>query len=102
MIARKIVLAALIAAPLFVAQSANAQSFDIRIGTPPPPPRVVVTPAPRPGYIYAPGYWNWRGGRHVWNEGHWERQRRGYHYAEPVWDRDGDRYGLRRGRWVRD
>jgi hypothetical protein len=27
----------------------------------PPRPRVVVVPAPRPGWIWSPGYWNWSG-----------------------------------------
>jgi hypothetical protein len=100
--ARKIVLAALIAAPLFAAQAAHAQSFDIRIGTPPPPPRVVVVPAPRPGFVWAPGYWFWNGRRHVWHEGTWVRERRGYHYVAPEWRPDGDHYGFRRGHWERD
>jgi hypothetical protein len=103
---KKILIAALIASsPLLAAlpmQAAQAQTFDLRIGTPPPPPRVIVAPAPRRGYVWAPGYWNWQGRRHVWQEGHWERERRGYHYAAPEWRQDGDRYGLRRGHWARD
>jgi hypothetical protein len=102
MYGKKIVLAALIAAPLFIAQAAQAQSFDIRIGVPPPPPRVVVAPPPRPGFVWAPGYWSWEHGRHVWRNGHWEHERRGYHYAAPEWHQDGDRYGFRRGGWVHD
>ena len=101
MYGKKLLLAALIASPLLMSQAANAQSFDLRIGTPPPPPRVVVVPAPRPGYVWAPGYWNWQGRRHVWNDGHWERERRGYRYVEPAWTPDGDRYGFRRGHWER-
>ena len=104
---RSVVLAALVAAPLLAAvpmQPALAQaSFDLRIGTPPPPPRVVVAPPPpRRGYVWAPGYWNWNGRRHVWVEGAWVRERRGYRYAAPEWRPDGDRYGFRRGHWERD
>ena len=98
---KKILLAALIAAPLFAAQSAHAQSFDLRIGTAPPPPRVVEVPPPRHGYVWAPGYWAWERHRHVWREGHWERARRGERYVEPAWVPDGDRYGFRRGHWER-
>lgn len=101
MYGKKLLLAALIASPLLVTQVAHAQSFDIRIGQPPPPPRVVVVPGPRAGYVWAPGYWNWEGRRHVWREGHWERQRRGQRYVEPAWTPDGDRYGFRRGHWER-
>lgn len=103
---RHLLLAALVASPLMMAlppQAAQAQSFDIRIGTPPPPPRVVVAPPPpRRGFVYVPGYWNWNGRRHVWVDGTWVRERRGYHYAAPEWHPDGDRYGFRRGRWERD
>ncbi len=103
---RKMLLAALIASPLLMAlspQAAQAQaSFDLRIGTPPPPPRVIVLPPPRRGFVWAPGYWNWNGHRHVWIDGRWVRVRRGYHYAAPEWRQDGDRYGFRRGRWERD
>jgi WXXGXW repeat (2 copies) len=103
---RSLVVAALIASPVAVAlpmQAAHAQaSFDLRIGTPPPPPRVVVVPAPRRGYVWAPGYWRWNGRRHVWMDGHWVRERRGYHYAEPRWEQDRGDYGFRRGGWRRD
>ena len=103
--ARKLLLAAMIASPLMVAmpmQAAHAQaSFDLRIGTPPPPPRVIAPPPPRRGYVWAPGYWNWNGRRHVWLDGHWERERRGYRYVEPQWRPDGDRYGFQRGHWER-
>jgi hypothetical protein len=101
---RKILLAALIAAPVLAAiplQSAQAQNFDLRIGNAPPPPRVVVEPAARPGYLWTPGYWNWNGRRHVWVNGSYIRERRGYRYSAPEWRQDGDRYGFRRGHWDR-
>lgn len=36
-----------------------------------PAPVVVVQPAPREGYIWSPGRWEWNGRRHVWVAGHW-------------------------------
>ena len=99
---KKMLIAALIAAPLFVAQAAHAQSFDLRIGTPPPPPRVIVAPRPRPGYVWAPGYWNWNGRRHVWVDGRYYRNRPHMHYVGPEWRPDGGAYGFRRGGWVHD
>jgi hypothetical protein len=101
MILKKLMLAAAISAPLLTTGAAHAANFDIRIGTPPPPPRVVAVPAARPGYVYSPGYWRWAGQRHVWVDGGYIRERRGYHYVEPAWDRDGERYGFRRGHWER-
>ncbi len=103
--AKKLLLAALLASPLIVglpSQAAHAQaSFDLRIGTPPPPPRAYVLPPPRRGYVWAPGYWNWNGRRHVWVNGVWARERRGYVYSAPVWVQEGDRWRFRRGGWGR-
>jgi hypothetical protein len=77
-------------------------SFGLPLFVPPPP--VVVAPAPYvaapvvapvvaapvypgpvvyaapaysyyPGYVWAPGYWGWRGGCRTWFGGHWHRCR---------------------------
>jgi hypothetical protein len=65
---------------------ATAQvSVDVIIGTPPPPVRVEVVPAPRPGYVWAPGYWVWEGHRHVWREGYWETERPGERFVPAAW-----------------
>ncbi len=67
----------------------------------PPPARVEVVPAPRRGYTWAPGYWDWRGNRHAWVAGHWVRERPGYAYVAPAWvERDGRWYMERHG-WER-
>src|SRR4029079_7093102 len=36
-----------------------------------PERRVEAVPAPRVGYVWARGYWNWRGNHHVWAGGTW-------------------------------
>lgn len=74
-------------------------SVGIRIG--PPPPRVEVVPAARRGYVWVPGYWNWRGQRHYWVGGTWVRERRGYVYNQPTWVQDGERWRFHRGAWAR-
>lgn len=85
------------------APPASAQvSFSLSVGTPPPPLRYEVVPAPRPGYVWAPGYWNWAGGRYVWIGGTWHRARPGYVYYQPRWERDGDHWRMRRAHWDRD
>src|SRR5262245_9298433 len=44
----------------------------VRVRMAPPPMRVEVRPmAPSPRHVWAPGYWQWRGGRHVWMAGSW-------------------------------
>ena len=76
---------------------------DVRliINAAPPAPRFESVPAPRRGYVWAPGYWNWDGQRHVWNAGHWESARDGYQYQRSEWVRDANGYRLDRGGWQR-
>jgi hypothetical protein len=67
----------------------------------PPPPRYERVPRMRHGYVWVPGYWNWRGNRHEWVSGSWMRARHGYVYAQPGWmQRDGHWY-MQHGRWER-
>lgn len=73
--------------------------IDIRVG--PPPARMETVPAPRRGYIWTPGYWDWRGSRHVWVNGVWVRERPGYVYAQPNWVERGGHWRLERGGWAR-
>ncbi|MQR00002.1 YXWGXW repeat-containing protein [Glaciimonas soli] len=85
----------------FIPAQANAQvGVNIIIGGAPPPPRYEVVPVPRPGYIWAPGYWDWVGGRHVWRTGNWARARPGYQYNRPQWVQHGGRWELNRGGWA--
>jgi hypothetical protein len=72
---------------------------SITLNSAPPAPRYESIPAPRSGYVWAPGYWNWDGSRHVWIAGHWEVARRGYEYQRSEWVRDNDRWRLDRGGW---
>lgn len=62
----------------------------------PPPPAVIYEPAPAPraGWVWAPGYWDWRATRYHWVGGHWVRPRPGYVYYRGAWrahdaDHDG-------------
>ena len=73
--------------------------FNVVINTAPPAPRFESVPAPRRGYVWAPGYWNWDGGHHAWLAGHWEPERNGYRYQAHEWVRDGGSYRLRDGGW---
>ncbi|MBV8665270.1 MAG: YXWGXW repeat-containing protein [Burkholderiaceae bacterium] len=65
--------------------SAEPVSVNIRVGVRPPPVRHEFVPAPRHGYMWAPGYWGWSGGAHVWMEGHWEAEHPGYRYIGARW-----------------
>jgi len=76
---RTTVLAALAAVTLgtlsaCVVEPAGGYYADVAVA--PPPPRVVIEPAVRVGYVWAPGYWRWNGHQHVWTDGHYIRERR--------------------------
>ena len=67
---------AIVAAMLLISGSnVGAQfSIGIRVG-PPPPPRVVrVTPRqPGPGYVWVEGYYYPVGNKYRWHDGYWTR-----------------------------
>jgi hypothetical protein len=86
---------ALTLAPPAAAQS----SLSVTIGTPPPPVRYEVVPAPRAGYIWAPGFWRWDGHHHVWAEGHWVAERHGYRWAPDRWEHDHEGWHYVPGHW---
>ena len=92
-------------AALFAASTAAftlPAAAEVYVNIAPPAPRYEVVPAPRHGYVWAPGYWDWRGHRHVWVKGHWERERHGMYWHPNRWtERDG-RYVLEKGRWDRE
>ena len=76
-----------------------APLIDIEIA--PPAPRVVEAPPPREGYVWAPGYWAYRGHEHVWIDGHWLRERHGYHWVADRWVTHEGRYRYEAGHWER-
>jgi hypothetical protein len=79
---------------------AHARTF-VDIEVQPPPPRVIVVPAARPGYVWAPGYWRWNGRTHLWVDGIWLRERRGYHWVPSHWEERRGRYHFEEGHWER-
>jgi hypothetical protein len=70
---------------------------EIRIA--PPPPRWEAVPRPRHGYVWAPGYWDWRGNRHEWIVGSWIAERAGYNYVAPAWQQRDGRWFMEASRW---
>ena len=65
----------------------------------PPAPVVEVVPAPRVGFVWAPGFWEWRGGRHFWVTGHYIRHRPGFVYEPGRWADHGGRWAYTRPGW---
>ena len=79
----------------------TAMPVYVGVRVAPPPPRFERVPPPRMGYVWAPGYWRWAGGRHVWTGGYWVRSRPGYRYAPAHWVRNGHGWRFREGHWGR-
>jgi hypothetical protein len=92
-------------APALMSPSAAQITLDLNFGAP-PAPRYEIVPAPRPGYVWAPGAWRPDGRQQVWQEGHWEQARPGYRYVPDRWERYTDngqeRWRHQASRWDRD
>ncbi|MDQ2928864.1 MAG: hypothetical protein M3R22_12025 [Pseudomonadota bacterium] len=101
MISRLASAAILAAASAAFTAPAQAARIGVDINIAPPLPRVEVVPAARPGYLWTPGYWDYRHGRHYWVGGNWIRERRGYFYTQPAWVNEGGRWRFNRGAWGR-
>jgi WXXGXW repeat (2 copies) len=64
-----------------------AAQLSITFGSPPPPPVYEAVPAPRAGYVWAPGHYALVNDRYVWTRGQWMVERPGYRYVAPTWER---------------
>lgn len=96
---RKLIIGSLLAASLAALPAAARTSVDFYVNVEPPAPLYEVAPAPRAGYVWVPGRWDWRGHRHHWVRGHWARHRHGY-YDEPVrWVHRDRGHHHRHGGW---
>ena len=98
---KKLIVGSLVVAALgAVAFPAAARTHvDFVVNVAPPPVYREVVPLPRPGFVWVPGYWDWRGHRHHWVRGYWVRERPGYYYAPARWVAYGDRYYFTRPAW---
>ncbi len=99
---RKLLLASLLAATTagVAGVAPAAVNFDVVLA--PPAPRVEVVPAPRPGYVWAPGYWGYDNRHYVWHGGTWQHARPGEHWVAHNWEQHGDRWHLNQGHWARN
>jgi hypothetical protein len=81
--------------------TARAAGIDIFVELAPPSARRERV-RPRAGYIWVAGHYQWRGNRHVWQPGYYQRARRGEVYIQPRWVQQGNRWQFQRGNWRRD
>jgi hypothetical protein len=96
---KKILVAALALGAISVPIVSEARTVIVEVA--PPPARVEVVPAARVGYVWAPGYWNWNGHRHVWVAGRWVGERHGWHWEAHHWEEREGRWHFHEGGWRR-
>jgi WXXGXW repeat (2 copies) len=65
----------------------------------PPPPRDERAPAPRDGYVWAPGYWEWNGHAYSWVSGRFMFEHHGAHWVADRWEQTGPRWQRVPGHW---
>lgn len=65
----------------------------------PPAAPVEIVPAPRVGFVWLPGYWDWRHGHHYWVAGRYVRPRPGFVYEPARWVEYGGRWRYTRPEW---
>ena len=102
MMKRKLLLGALVASTIAIAPLPAAAAVNVYLDVAPPAPRYEVVPAPRAGYVWQPGYWDWRGDRHYWRKGHWVQERPGYYWHPSRWENSDGRWVMRQGGWHRE
>jgi len=103
MFIRKAVLCASFALGTIALPAYSQISAGLYVDLAPPPARVEVVPAPRVGYVWAPGYWRWDEPRrtHIWVEGRFIEERPGYRWRADTWVPRERRYYYEPGRWER-
>jgi hypothetical protein len=89
----KAILGAVFAASLMGFGAANAQ-YNAIVSVAPPAPQYEVVPAPRAGFVWDAGHWEYRGNQYVWTPGHWVQARGGHDWQERRWVQRGN------GQWV--
>ena len=99
---RNALFASLFAAGMVAAPSAAQARVYLDVDVAPPAPRVETVPAPREGYVWAPGYYDYDGHHHVWRKGRWEHERHGQHWVADRWEEHDGRWHHDRGHWDHD
>lgn len=55
--------------------------------------------APRAGFVWIRGRWDWQNGNWAWVAGHWERERANYRWADGRWEQRGNQWVWVEGSW---
>lgn len=85
-----------------LAAPARAAAIDVYLTVPPPREKPVeVQPPARPGYVWAPGYYAFRGSNFIWVNGDYITARPGYLWEADRWQEQNGRYRFIPGHWIR-
>ena len=79
--------------------AAARTEVDFFVNVAPPPLRYEVVPAPRVGFVWVPGYWDWRYKKYYWVRGNWQHHRPGYVYRPVRWEYRGGHYYRHAAGW---
>jgi hypothetical protein len=67
----------------------------------PPAPIFEAVPAPREGFVWSPGHYEWRNGQYVWLPGEWMTARSGFAWEPGHWQQRSDgSWQYLAGHWV--
>jgi len=102
MIKRKLLLAALAASSIWIAPLPASAATTFYVDIAPPAPRYEVVPAPRAGYVWQPGVYEWNNGRHVWRKGYWVKEHHGQYYHPSRWEQRDGRWYMEKGNWSKE
>ncbi|MBL8518934.1 MAG: YXWGXW repeat-containing protein [Betaproteobacteria bacterium] len=81
--------------------TAARPNVDVFLNFGPPALRYEPVPSPRVGFIWTPGYWDWRGNSYVWIGGSYVQERPGHNWYAPQWVRGDRGWYHQPGRWER-
>jgi hypothetical protein len=98
---RTLILSLCLASGAMLAPVMASAGVGIDITIAPPAPQVEVVPGPRAGYVWAPGFWEWRGNAHVWVPGRYIAARPGWRWVPDRWEQHGERWHHNVGHWER-
>jgi hypothetical protein len=93
-------LAAVLLGTVLTGCAAGGGYYAVRYGPPPQPRYGMVGRAPGPGFVWADGYWDRRGGSWVWMDGHWLRPpHQRARWVPGYWVQTRGGYRFHRGYW---
>jgi WXXGXW repeat (2 copies) len=99
---RKLLVAAIVSSAFAAVSLPSFSAVDFSVNVGPPAVRYEAVPAARAGYVWAPGYWDYRSNKYAWTKGHYERERAGYYYHPTQWSEHEGKWYRYDNRWSKE